>query len=302
MPKSSAIARLQGTVAIALLVAAVACWAWLRDSAPAGAVLAAIAVAFVHAWVLALEFVLLRLASRSDPTPAPTISQLAMAWFQEVVHSIRIFGWRQPFAWREEPDHPEVGTEGRVGIVFIHGFVCNRGFWTPWLLEARRRGHPFIAVNLEPVFGSIDEYPAIVEAAVARLTASTGRPPALVCHSMGGLVARAWLRECGGAQRVAHVVTIGTPHQGTWLARFSRRHSGLQMRVGSDWLAGLLAQEPRCPERFTCWYSNCDNIVFPPLTATVPGADNRFLPAAAHVDMAFRPKLVADTFDRLAAL
>lgn len=186
--------------------------------------------------------------------------------------------------------------------MFVHGFVCNRGFWTPWLRQARARGHAFVAVNLEPVFCSIDDYCDIIDRAVQAVTGATGRPPLLVCHSMGGLAARAWLRRCKGLARVAHVVTIGTPHRGTWLARFSRLENGRQMRVGCDWIAALSVPGPDETRSFTCWYSNCDNVVFPPSTATLRGADNRLLEGAAHVDLAFRPAVVEHAFALAARL
>ncbi|HYD77412.1 esterase/lipase family protein [Ramlibacter sp.] len=273
-------------------------FAWLLlswDRSPGWALAGALAIACFHAGVLGLEFLLLPLASRGDPTPRASLAELFKAWVQEVGFATRVFGWRQPFAWRREPDELR-GEPGLVGIVFVHGFLCNRGFWTPWLREARARGHAFVAVNLEPVFCSIDDYCDTIEQAVARLEAATGRPPLLVCHSMGGLAARAWLRRSEGWARVAHVVTIGTPHRGTWLARFSRMPNGRQMRIGCDWIAALPGAEPHVGRLFTCWYTNCDNIVFPPSTATLPGADNRLLSGAAHVDLAFRPALVEEVF------
>ncbi len=245
----------------------------------------------------------MRIVSRQDSVPKPGLLQMAGAWLREVLHATRVFGWRQPFAWRAAPDQLERAESDACGIVFIHGFVCNRGFWTPWLREAQQRRHPYIALNLEPMFGSIDEYAGQIDRAVARLAASTGRPPALVCHSMGGLAARAWLRASGESVRVAHVVTIGSPHSGTWLARFSRRANGLQMRIGGRWLTELaIGGQSGGQPAFTCWYSNCDNIVFPPSTSTLPGADNRLLLGAAHVEMAFRPRLMRETFALLAAL
>ena len=42
--------------------------------------------------------------------------------------------------------------------------------------------------------------------------------------------------------------------------------------------------------RFICFYGHCDNIVFPPATAALAGADNRHLPGVAHVHMASRPE------------
>jgi triacylglycerol esterase/lipase EstA (alpha/beta hydrolase family) len=127
-------------------------------------------------------------------------------------------------------------------------------------------------------------------------------PPLLVCHSMGGLAARAWLRASSGYARVHHVVTIGTPHHGTWLARFSRVANGRQMRIGCDWQRQLERDLP--PQQralFTCWYSNCDNIVFPASTATLPGAENRLLRGVAHVRLALHAGVMRDALSRIGA-
>lgn len=301
MPPRSQLARLQQWAPVGLLAMSIAVLVLLWNRSPFGALVAALLVAFAHAGLLAIEFLLVTVVGRRDPAPSPSLMQLAGAWAREVVHDIVVFGWRQPFDWRREPDHLH-GAPGMVGIVFVHGFICNRGFWTPWMRQARARGHAFVAVNLEPVFCSIDDYCDILEEAVAAITRSTGRPPMLVCHSMGGLAARAWLRRCEGHGRVAHVVTIGTPHRGTWLARFSRLENGRQMRVDGDWIGALPVPAAAQARSFTCWYSNCDNVVFPPSMATLPGADNRLLEGAAHVDLAFRPAVVEHAFALAARL
>ncbi|WBY00423.1 alpha/beta fold hydrolase [Ramlibacter tataouinensis] len=295
MPSKSSVALLQQATTLGLLGAALAWLLLVWDHSRAGAVAGALALMLVHAAVLGVEFLLLPLARRGDPAPRASLAQLAGAWLREVGVASRVFAWRQPFAWRKEPDRLQ-GRPGATGILFVHGFLCNRGFWTPWLREARSRGHAFIAVNLEPAFGSIDDYGRTIDQAVARLQQATGRPPLLVCHSMGGLAARAWLRTSRNVDRVAHVVTIGTPHHGTWLARFSRMPNGRQMRIGGDWLLAMGALDPQAARLFTCWYTNCDNIVLPPSTATLPGADNRLLAGAAHVDLAFRPALMQEVF------
>ncbi|RYF44710.1 MAG: alpha/beta fold hydrolase, partial [Comamonadaceae bacterium] len=147
----------------------------------------------------------------------------------------------------------------------------------------------------------IDAYVATIEQAVRRVETLTGRPPVLVCHSMGGLAARAWWRAHGVDGRVARIITIGSPHHGTWLARFSRMPNGRQMRQRNAWLAALELSETRRPlPPCTCWYSNCDNIVFPARTASLPHADNRLLPGVAHVALAFHPAVIADTMRHLA--
>lgn len=72
------------------------------------------------------------------------------------------------------------------------------------------------------------------------------------------------------------------------------------MRLRSDWLAQLQLDEAvRVLPPFTCWYSNCDNIVFPTSTALLPGADHRLVVGAGHVDLAFRPEVINGTLKLL---
>ena len=65
------------------------------------------------------------------------------------------------------------------------------------------------------------------------------------------------------------------------------------MALGGEWVRQLQQEEPAArAARFTCWYSNCDNIVFPAGTAMLPGADNRLVEGVAHMQMAFHPMVV----------
>ena len=75
---------------------------------------------------------------------------------------------------------PPAAARGRRGPLLVHGFVCNRGLWNPWLERLHARGIPFVAVDLEPVFGSIDDYVRILENAVQRLERCTGLAPVIV--------------------------------------------------------------------------------------------------------------------------
>ena len=288
------LARLQRGVLLLLALVGVG-WliGWSRAGHPWLALLGALAIAFAYTLVLMVEFILLACMHGDDPTPRATVTQLMRAWWDECVVDLQVFGWRQPFFEHAVADVQP--RPGRRGVLFLHGYVCNRALWTPWLERCRRLGRPALAISLEPVFSGLDAYVPQVEQAVARLERETGRAPIVVCHSMGGLVLRAWLAATPGAlARVRHVVTIGTPHRGTWLARLSRTANALHMRHTSAWLQALAAREPaELGARFTCFYSQCDNIVFPPRVATLPGADNRHVPATAHVALAFHPEVVA---------
>ena len=286
------LARLQQVLTLgALLLALLWALMFLNAGHAAWALGGVLLVIGGYAGVLAFEFCLLRWLHGDDPAPRAAARQLLRAWWGEVLSAPRVFCWRQPFRSQRFPDHlpPEAG--GRRGVLFVHGFVCNRGLWNPWLERLLAQDVPFIAVTMEPPFGSIDDGVATIEQGVRRLAACTGQPPIVVAHSMGGLALRRWWAEPGNAGRVHHAITIGTPHQGTWLARFALSLNGRQMRLGSLWLQNLARREPAGRARhFTCFYSHCDNIVFPPTAATLPGADNRHLPSVAHVHMADHPQ------------
>ncbi|KQP48643.1 triacylglycerol lipase [Pseudorhodoferax sp. Leaf274] len=294
------LARLQRLLCLLLALLALAWlwgwWAWSPLLALAGLALPAVG----YGALLACEFVLL--ARRyDDPAPRPTPVQLLSAWWAELRGGMQVFFWRQPFREHAEPDHLPPGARQR-GVVFVHGLFCNRGFWAPWMRRARALGVPHAAVSLEPVTGSIDAYVPTIDAAVARVTAATGQAPMLVCHSMGGLAARAWLRTPAAAGRVAHVVTIASPHGGTWMAQLGHGANARQMELDSQWLAQLARDEAQVQAvPFTCWYSNCDNVVFPVSTATRRGADNRFVPGHPHVALAFNERVLSDTLQGVRA-
>ncbi len=294
------LARLQQIITLGLLTTAAAWAAFFFSRGEAvWAVVGTLLIVFGYALILALEFVLLWFVNRADRTPDATAFQLLKAWFGEVTTAPMVFCWRQPFRSHAAPDFlPAFDTTkaaNQRGIVFVHGYVCNRGLWNPLMEKLQARGVPFLAVNLEPVFGSIDNYTPIIEAAVQRVTAATGLAPVLVAHSMGGLASRAWLKSVGDAALPYRIITIGTPHSGTWLARFGSTLNALQMRQGDAWQKALSAAEP--PERlarFTCFYGHADNIVFPASTATLPGADNRHIAACAHVHMTYHAQVWAE--------
>ncbi len=296
------LARLQQFITLTLLAVALAWLLVFWDRSVPLALAGVAAVLLGYSAFLALEFLALHWANRQDPTPQASWNELATAWLGETLVAPRVFCWRQPFRSHAIPDQLSLDcvVPGQRGVVFIHGFFCNRGFWTPWLKQLQGTGHAFVAVNLEPPFASIDDYAPVIEDAVQRVTAATGLPPLLVCHSMGGLAARAWLKAMRSESRIAHVVTLGTPHRGTWLARFSRLANGRQMQLSGGWHQALDAgMQADRHALFTCWYSNCDNIVFPSSTATLPGADNRLLRGAAHVQLAFLPEVMHATLGLL---
>ena len=173
------LARLQQVTTLGLLALACAWFGWFATRGRWGwAVLGALLIVVGYAIFLAVELLLLAWQHGDDPTPRAGAAQLWRAWWGEVRTAPRVFCWRQPFRSLAEPDSLPAGCTGATGVLLVHGFVCNRGLWTPWMARWRAEGVPFVAVNLEPVFGSIDDYPPIIEAAMRRLEAATGEKPA----------------------------------------------------------------------------------------------------------------------------
>jgi len=267
-------------------------WGWLL-----------LGLLIAHPLILALELVWMHQANTAEQVPRASPSQLLQAWGSETWHALRVFCWRQPFAHRRWPDLlPAVsampgspgapGVQGAAiapaggrGVLLVHGFVCNRGLWNRWLQRLHGLGVPVLALNLEPPFGSIDDYVAAIAEGVHKLGVCTGQAPVVVAHSMGGLAVRAWWAQAA-PEAIAHLITLGTPHQGTRLARLAFSRNGRQMREHSAWLQTLAAREDgERRARSTCFFSHCDQIVFPATRATLDGARQLHLQACPHLAM-----------------
>jgi len=296
------VARLQQSLILTLITTIIA-WlilapAYIQTSLVIGV---AFAIALGYALVLAFEFALLLVYGAEAGSLRPNLLQVVRAWWGEALSAPKVFCWRQPWRSNAEPDW--LPSSSRSGVLLVHGFFCNRGFWNPWMARLRAVGIPYVAVSLEPMFGSIDSHSQAIELAANRLWQATGRAPVVIAHSMGGLVIRSWLTGQPTATRVRRIFTIGSPHRGTWLARFSAVLNGSQMRMGSGWLDGLEKRETsNRGSLFVCYYSNCDNIVFPASSATLPGADNRRVDGIAHVHMAFHPRVMDPILSEIGAM
>jgi len=182
-------------------------------------------------------------------------------------------------------------------VLLIHGYGCNSGYWRPMSDQLRAAGINHYGIDLEPPGAAIDEFAPQVQAAVEHLCTVTGSPRVIIlAHSMGGLVARAYLRR-HGADRIARVITLGTPHHGTVLADLGPGSNAVQMRCGSDWLGALAAFETAGDANlqrnlFCSIYSVHDNIVAPQNSSELPGARNLVFGAIGHVALGRHPEIV----------
>lgn len=194
-----------------------------------------------------------------------------------------------------------------VPVLLVHGYGCNSGIWGYLMPRLDRNAISHASVDLEPVGGPIDGYVPALQAAVEELCAATGAPQvAIVAHSMGGLVARAWMRAHGSA-RVARLITLGTPHHGTSLANFGPGANAAQMRraggEANDWLRALGASEDAARRALiTSIFSHHDNIVSPQTSSVLEGARNIALGGVGHVALGCNGRALDTVMEELGRL
>lgn len=135
-------------------------------------------------------------------------------------------------------NRPHQATD-KYPIILIHGYMHNSSAWR-WLryeLEHKQLG-PVYTLNLGSINQTIEQYAAKVDRLIDEIRAETGaRKVQLVGHSMGGLVAT-WVASYR-PHHVAKVITLGSPMEGTHLAKVGKGPCAEQMRIGSRFLTDL---------------------------------------------------------------
>ena len=213
---------------------------------------------------------------------AASCARLLREWRSVLSTSLVWFPWDR---YVVRPD-PEPRPGGGIPVILAHGYFSNRGYFGALVraLEADGVG-PVFTPNLSAAFATIEAYAEELHGEIERILAGTGQPQViLVCHSMGGLGARAYLCARGPA-RVRKLITIASPHSGTVHARFGGGANARQMHRGSTFLRELCEKEgeggPACA--VTSIYSPHDNLVAPQDTSRLAWAKNVELARWGHV-------------------
>jgi triacylglycerol esterase/lipase EstA (alpha/beta hydrolase family) len=172
----------------------------------------------------------------------------------------------------------------RLPVILVHGVLVNDGTWFMMRRYLARHGvGPIYTVNYGPPYGDIEHFSEQLGTKIESVCAATGAARvALVCHSMGGLVARAYLRLRGSA-RIERIITIGTPHHGSILAWSFVGRCLAQMRPGNGWLAELNHDEmkPSLVPIMSIW-SRHDSLVAPQGSCELACAENIALIGIGH--------------------
>ena len=193
-------------------------------------------------------------------------------------------------------------------ILLVHGVVDNRSIFTVLRRGLRRRGFGRVtAVNYSPLSDDLRSLAAELAGQVEAVCAETGYERIhLIGHSMGGVVARYYVQVLGGDARVHTLVTLGSPHGGTYPARLVPHPLARQLRPGSEIIRELSGPAPGCSTRFVAFWSDLDHMIIPKQNARLEHPDlrarNVFVRGVGHLSLPIHGRVVHEICATLAHL
>lgn len=193
-------------------------------------------------------------------------------------------------------------------ILLVHGFIDNRSIFTLLRRGLTRRGFGSVyAMNYSSLTADIRTAAAQLGEEIEAIVADTGYEKIhVVGHSLGGLIARYYVTRLGGDEHVHTLVTLGTPHQGTYSAFALPSRLGTQMRPGSGLITELDEPVPGCTTRFICYWSDTDVVIVPQVNGALRHRDlsvrNIRLHGVGHISLAIVGDVVHGISTALAEL
>lgn len=210
----------------------------------------------------------------------------------------------------------DVGTAEPSPVVLVHGYLDSER--TPWwdvlagYLEDA--GWPADRVHRVSIgdlpgttVGSPTAYADRVQAELERLHDAHDEPASVLCHSMGGLDTRWCVEQGDGAPLVDDVVTLGTPHRGTYAAYLGLLTAGGRDMLPGSTLVETLTEDGLEPSvRYTAVASTADELVVPSRNALIPeelvhgDTRNVEVDSLGHVEHVHDPDVFREYVERLA--
>jgi len=180
---------------------------------------------------------------------------------------------------------PAVGgaaDAGRSPLVLVHDWGLSSGSFALLRRRLQRGGFgPVYDFRYRSARADIEAIAAQLRDFIEPLAAQSQQPITLLGHGIGGLVVRYYARRFP-ARRVRRLVTLGTPHHGSLLARRWLPH----LAPDSPWLGNLNAGD-RTPQQYDAIaiFSTFDALLLPPAVAYYDGAHNVQLNNVGHYAM-----------------
>ena len=179
-------------------------------------------------------------------------------------------------------------------ILLVHGYVNNSSVWT-YMIRRLQQGtnHSIYTIDLGRPFHSIHKHVEKVMQKIAQICQETGHKEViLIGHSMGGLVSS--MAAVKIPEQVSHVFTIGTPLQGTCVARMGIGANAREMQRKSEFVQDLDARMSHAEKlQFYHIGTKTDQLVIPSSSA-LRGlcADKEYMFAdIGHASLLFSPRV-----------
>jgi triacylglycerol lipase len=179
--------------------------------------------------------------------------------------------------------HDGVAQDKPGPVFLVPGYGGGTGGLDQLASRLRAAGRQATVVRLPGNgTGDLNAQADVLNIAVRAALAAGAPSVDVVGYSAGGVVARLWARDHGGAARARRIVTLGSPQHGTDLAAVagllvpeSCPRACKQLVPGSALLAGLNGgdETPAGPTWVSIW-SDQDQVVTPPSSARLTGASN----------------------------
>lgn len=186
-----------------------------------------------------------------------------------------------------------------IPIILIHGYFHNRSGLMVMRRALRRHGFRDVETfGYNPLRKGIPELAESLTLQVKRVLQQSGSKKVhLIGHSLGGLIARWYVEQAGGSSKVHTVVTLGTPHSGTFLAHAGRSPVSRQMRRGSEVLRQLAEKPLPKSVRYFSYYSELDVLVKPSRSACLENGGgqnvrNILVHDLGHLSLLISPELI----------
>jgi triacylglycerol lipase len=189
-----------------------------------------------------------------------------------------------PF-WRTKSKRPPV--------LFVHGLLHNTAAFT-WIKQrmAIEGWSQFGAASLRTTRRTIAEMAEELAETIAQLKHKYSAPEVdIVAHSMGGIVARYALQVLGEEKHVRKLVTLGSPHQGTWLSKYGFLRSLKDLQKHSEVMRVLKEQPVPSRTQVISIHGSLDIVVWPQ-NAHWEGVRNVPLRGVGHAGLLFSNRVL----------
>jgi len=206
---------------------------------------------------------------------------------------------------RRKPGRSGSGQDGDRApvVVCLHGLYHNPSAFWRIRLALGRAGISRVLILGYPSFRDDFETEAVRLAARLRELVPPGASVCFLGHSLGGLMARRLVSEPEFLGRTRCVVTLGTPHRGSALARLAVGRLGRSLTPDSELLGRLNALPDPSGARLVALASPVDNLVVPDcgLVPDRPGWELELTEPVSHVGMLYAGATVSRAVALVAA-